>query len=310
MNAQPACPIADRAPPSPRDHRPARAALRGGAVALALALTAHAAEASEQESTARARAGDRITYNIPLDLGITIAAGTIWLGTQLGQDLLAAERCRWCDRNGDGTDALNGFDGAVRSLRWADPTAANTVSDILGYAIMPASALGLNAMAAGLDDRIDEAWVNSLLIVEATFLAAMTTQLVKFVAARERPFVHYRTDEVTKPSDNNVSFFSAHTNFSFAIAVSSGMIASLRGYRHAPWVWAGGLPLAASIGYLRIAADRHYATDVITGALVGTLSGIFIPLLFHAAPAKDERASLAPSGMSASGTGFSATWRF
>ncbi|MGK4005174.1 phosphatase PAP2 family protein [Sorangium sp. So ce1036] len=309
MSPQPACPVADRAPPPRRRRRPGRARRRGAAaiaapLALALALTARAGEASEPA------AGDRITYNLPLDLGITIAAGTLWLGTQLGQEVLAADRCGWCDRNGDGSDALNGLDGAARSLRWADPTAANTASDVLGYVVSPASALGLNALAAGLDDRLDEAWINSLLIAEATFVASMTTQLVKFAVARERPFVHYRSDEVTKPSDNNVSFFSAHTNFSFAIAVSSGMVASLRGYRHAPWVWAGGLPIAAGIGYLRIAADRHYFTDVITGAVVGTLSGVLVPLLFHAAPAKAERASLAPSSVSVSDRVISATWRF
>jgi membrane-associated phospholipid phosphatase len=35
----------------------------------------------------------------------------------------------------------------------------------------------------------------------------------------------------------------------------------------------------AATGYLRIAADRHYATDVLAGAAVGTGVGLGWPLL-------------------------------
>jgi membrane-associated phospholipid phosphatase len=42
-----------------------------------------------------------------------------------------------------------------------------------------------------------------------------------------------------------------------------------------------GLPLAAATGYLRVAADRHYFTDVVGGMLVGAIVGVGIPLLFH-----------------------------
>jgi membrane-associated phospholipid phosphatase len=41
------------------------------------------------------------------------------------------------------------------------------------------------------------------------------------------------------------------------------------------------MPLAGLVGYFRIAADRHYLTDVLTGALLGTGMGILLPWLFH-----------------------------
>ncbi len=57
--------------------------------------------------------------------------------------------------------------------------------------------------------------------------------------------------------------------------------ASLRGYRGAPYVWALGVPLALLSGYLRIAADRHYTSDVLLGAALGSLFGGLVPWLLH-----------------------------
>lgn len=290
------------------------AALRGRlcAVSIAVGIGLVARTGAAAEPGTSTAVNDRVTYDFAIDLPIALAAGSIWLGSQLMQPILAAKDCRWCDRADDGSDTLNGVDKAMRGLRWSSTRTANDVSNAIGYVVSPLSALGLNALAAELDGRINEAPANTLLILEATFVASTITQLVKFTVGRERPFVHYLPDDektkTSKPSDNNVSFFSAHTNFSFAIAVSSGTIASLRGYRHAPWVWAGGLTVAASVGYLRIAADRHYFTDVLTGALVGSIAGFTIPFLFHRKVGASESTGLAPSSLSADGTTLSASW--
>jgi membrane-associated phospholipid phosphatase len=75
--------------------------------------------------------------------------------------------------------------------------------------------------------------------------------------------------------------------------VAAATTAQLRGYRAAPYLWAIGLPLAAFTGYARMAADRHYFTDVLTGALVGSAVAAAVPLLMHA------RRQL-PAGLSAS----------
>jgi membrane-associated phospholipid phosphatase len=110
-------------------------------------------------------------------------------------------------------------------------------------------------------------------------------QATKLLFARERPFVHHMPAEerasTAHPSDNNVSFYSGHTSFAFALATASGTVASLRGYRLAPLVWGTLLPFAALTGYLRIAGDKHYFTDVLTGMLVGSGVGVLLPLVFH-----------------------------
>ncbi len=46
------------------------------------------------------------------------------------------------------------------------------------------------------------------------------------------------------------------------------------------------------MGYLRIAADKHYFSDVATAAIIGSIVGVGVPLIFHS----PERAAPAPAG--------------
>ncbi len=231
--------------------------------------------------------------DIATDLTITGAAAAVWLGAEALKPQLARSACRWCDRNSDGTDALNSVDADVRSaLRWSSTSTAAAISDVLGYGLLPGAALAWNALAS---HRAGGRWstigTDALLVGEALMVASALSQIAKFAVARERPFVHAlpsaEKPHTESPSDNNLSFFSAHTMWAFTVVTASGTVASLRGYREAPAVWAVGIPLAATTGYLRIAADKHYLSDVIVGALAGTAIGVGIPLLFHNRRAPD-----------------------
>jgi membrane-associated phospholipid phosphatase len=169
-------------------------------------------------------------------------------------------------------------------LRWQNPGAADTASNVIGLAMMPLAA-GANAIAAAHDERASSIGVDLLIVAEAGILAADLNQLVKFTAGRERPFVHVLTPDqkalTRDPADNNLSFFSGHTCVTMAVAVAAGTTASLRKYSWAPIVWVTGVPLSLTTGYLRIGADKHYFTDVMTGALVGALVGFAVPYVFH-----------------------------
>ena len=66
-----------------------------------------------------------------------------------------------------------------------------------------------------------------------------------------------------------------------AAAFSTYIICSL--YAGEPWAVpavAGGWTLAAATAALRIAGGSHYTTDVLAGALIGSLTGVLIPF-FH-----------------------------
>jgi membrane-associated phospholipid phosphatase len=118
--------------------------------------------------------------------------------------------------------------------------------------------------------------MDALVMLEAVALTADLNGASKDAFARRRP-----SAGLGATGGGNKSFFSGHTSLAFALAASAGTISTLRGYPSAPWVWAGGMALASSVGYLRIAGDAHWATDVVTGAVVGGLVGFAVPWAFH-----------------------------
>jgi membrane-associated phospholipid phosphatase len=243
---------------------------------LARGSTARGEDQGPHKETAPRR--DELTYDVRVDLPLTLAAGALWLGSDLVGDHFAPDGCRWC--------ASNGLDDAFRdAFHWENTGAAHDASNVLAYVALPAAEVGLLALAAWRDGRRGELAGNVLVVGEAVAISGVLGQLVKYTVGRERPYVHAlppaEKSATDDPGDNNLSFYSAHTSFAFALATAAGSVATLRGYRMAPAIWAVGTAAALTIGYLRIAADRHYFTDVVTGAAVGTAVGVGVPFLFH-----------------------------
>lgn len=239
-------------------------------ITLATALlpaTAHAAEP----------AGPRMQVNFPVDLTISGVGAAIWLTTEFLKGKIAPSTCHWCEPPAGDLAVKN-------ALRWSNTKPADITSYVTGFALAPMAALGLDAIAVHARGGSFLEWgEDATVIVESIIVAANINQLVKFTVGRERPFVHDLAPAdkpLTKsPGDNNLSFYSGHTMLGFVSAVSAGTVASLKGYRAAPWIWGTGLTLAAATGYLRIAADKHYFTDVLTGAIMGSAAGFLVPWL-------------------------------
>jgi membrane-associated phospholipid phosphatase len=63
--------------------------------------------------------------------------------------------------------------------------------------------------------------------------------------------------------------------------------------------WIGGVGISSATAALRVAAGRHFTSDVITGALIGMGVGAAVPLA-HVRPRRHDRGprrwSLMPSG--------------
>src|SRR5258706_7321255 len=78
---------------------------------------------------------------------------------------------------------------------------------------------------------------------ERTLIIVGATEIVKRLTHRTRP-----------DDSDNLSFFSEHTEL------------SAQNKR-----WQISIPLMTSTGYLSIAANKHYLTDVIVGGVVGSL---------------------------------------
>ena len=249
------------------------------------------------------------------DPAIAAFASAAWETTELvSKDVLAPSACRWCDRTPDGIDRLNALDRWGRGARWDSIEAqhtAGTLSNVVGFGALPAAIAGIDVALAGAAGARHLATEDLVLVWQSMALAMLLNQSVKFIAARERPFVHVLPPEerqaTADPLDNNLSFFSGHATFAFSAAVAAGTVAELRAYPGRAWVWAVGIPLATATAYLRMAADKHYLTDVLVGAAVGSAFGAGIPLLLHprehaTVTAMEIRLVPAGSGAALSGT--------
>jgi membrane-associated phospholipid phosphatase len=158
------------------------------------------------------------------------------------------------------------------ALRLRDPTSARYArrgADLLVGAVIPAGVLAASALGAWHDGAPRELLEDAVVVVEAATLAANLTALSK------------RTFERRRPDGGGGSFFSAHVARAFVLATAAGSVASIRGRESAPWIWAGGLTLATGVGYLRVAGDAHWVTDVAAGAAIGSAVGIAVPWLLH-----------------------------
>jgi membrane-associated phospholipid phosphatase len=237
-----------------------------------------------------------LPYDPAIELPLTAAGIVAYV---LSDTVLKAElapgTCRWC--------APNGLDGAVRdALVWDDPHAAAVASNWTGHAGVPLAVLGAMAYERRGGAEMRGLVIDALVIIEAVTIASDLNQVVKMTVGRERPFVHALPEgdkpATDNPPDNNLSFYSGHTTWTFAFATAAGTIASRRGYRSAPVVWGAGLALAATTGYLRIAGDKHYLTDVLTGAAIGWA----VPSLLHPARPRAVEVVPAPNGIAVVGT--------
>jgi membrane-associated phospholipid phosphatase len=249
------------------------AAGAGAAFALASPTTAHA----------DAPRPHQLKYDVALDATVIGVSTALVLGSELVRSVKPLT-CRWCDRDGE-SDRLNALDRWGRTLKWRDPLRAQFDSGVTAFLLEPAFAMVDMIVVAGADDADRAFPVDLLVISEAVAVSTFLNQATKLVFARERPFVHVLPPgdrpKTPAPSDNNVSFYSGHSALSFSLASAAGTVATLRGYRLMPLVWATLVPLAAATGYLRIAGDKHYLSDVLTGAVLGTAVGVALPLLFH-----------------------------
>jgi membrane-associated phospholipid phosphatase len=221
-----------------------------------------------------------------VDLAVTASGAAALLAFEAFGKKALPLSCNWCERDVSGKDLLNGFDRFGRGAAWpvADQNTASKISDDLVNAAIPLSMVGLEALVAHQDGALSQTPNDLLIIAESAVLAGLVNLTAKSTFRRERPYVYLRDaggSHLTASVDDNFSFYSGHTSMAFSLATAAGTVATLRGYHNAWMVWAVGIPLATATGYLRMAADRHYLSDVLVGAGMGSAFGVGVPLLLH-----------------------------
>ncbi len=179
--------------------------------------------------------------------------------------------------------SVPGFDAGIRrALVWGNTSRADTWSGYETYYISPV--VGIALLIASDRDASPTRLIDDLLpVVETVAVVQVATQFAKYAFARQRPFLHYNDTSVTAGSDANSSFWSGHSSFGFALTSAAATVCHFRHYWTEPYVWAAGITLSVSTEYLRIAADKHYASDVVVGGLVGIGAGLLVPRLMQRA---------------------------
>ncbi len=220
-----------------------------------------------------------------LGAGVAVSAGAVWLGAELTP--LSPEELARLD-----AAELPGLDRPATGL-WSP--AAATASDVLGYGAVAAPLLLLADTGAGAD-----AGDIGLMYAQTLLLERGTIGVIKALVRRPRPFTYNpdpRIDDRLRRSRHAVrSFPSGHTAGAFMAAVFAGEV-----YAHLHpddparhWIRAGGLAVAAATGWLRVRAGRHFPSDVLAGAAIGSLIGWAVPRLHEVDRASEGAAGPRP----------------
>lgn len=222
---------------------------------------------------------DLVGHGVPL-----LVCGTIWISTHVWRMRRPPAPLVWTGADEEGRERVNALDRKGRELLlWNDPMLARQLSNVLANFLVPAGAAGL-AVAAGLKGG-GGPFADVLVAAEAMVYAGTISQAAKLIFRRQRPFARFSPPvEPTQgtlrlPDDDNLSFFSSHTSTTMAFAFAVAQIATRRRVR-TPLVFILGIASGLT-GYLRIASDRHYVTDVLAGGAVGALVGTAVPRLLH-----------------------------
>jgi membrane-associated phospholipid phosphatase len=200
------------------------------------------------------------------------------------------------------------FDEAVRTaVRLRNPGARDairTASDIT---------LATNiALVSVLDSLIVPVWSGSpevasqltLMNAQAFSLNILVATLLFKAVARERPLIRScREDPTSDPlcgTGDYASFPSSHTSTAFTAAGLSCVHHQFLPIYGGAWdgvACAGSIAIALATGTFRVLGDRHYASDVIFGAIFGFSLGYIYPWLFHYRYDLDNRPNLTTDEM-------------
>jgi membrane-associated phospholipid phosphatase len=152
----------------------------------------------------------------------------------------------------------------------------------------------------GMLAKKPQAVSTALLALESFALASLVTRIPKTLVGRQRPdnWQGYGPYAIDGPF-HGTSFPSGHTTASFAVA---SVIATQ--YRDHTWIPITAYSVATLAGLSRIYDNRHWLSDVVAGAAIGTLVGNLV-----SRRARNSRLSVAPYGNSAiQGIKLAYTW--
>jgi membrane-associated phospholipid phosphatase len=201
---------------------------------------------------------------------MAVSALTIGIPALLASRIID-ERCP-CDRGG-----VNGFDRSA--IRNHDDTLAVLSTVTVGLAV--ASPLALDWALLGRGDALTS---DALVFAEVLLVNGALTQLVKYSVQRPLPRTYAGDPRFLRDPRGYRSFYSGHTSTAAAALTAAAFTARQRYGEHV-WPWLVDAAVASSVALERVAAGRHFPTDVIVGAAAGAAVGVAVPWLHRRSPA-------------------------
>lgn len=188
------------------------------------------------------------------------------------------------------------IDDAVRNSMVLSTQAGREAADTASYVTLGAALAAPFAIDAviysGLIERdFSQAVRTAFIALQAFVFNFSINEPIKAIVSRARPYTTgcekdgsgYSPACGTK--DANRSFYSGHSSTAFTAAgllcrnhLSLGLA---RSQSQNFVVCTSALTIAAATAVLRISADRHYLSDVLTGATIGFAVGYFLPKLLY-----------------------------
>jgi membrane-associated phospholipid phosphatase len=182
------------------------------------------------------------------------------------------------------------FRDAWKTNSESTKTLAGTWSTWGYYGLLAYPLLVDGAIAAGRGGT-DLALQTTLINLEAFAVSAFVFRVTEATVRRARPYVYeciQRTGSYEQCKESGLggtnSFVSGHVAIA---ATGAGLMCThhlnLKLYGAVGSPIACGVAIAATlgVGYGRIVSDNHYMTDVLSGMIVGGLSGWLVPSLLH-----------------------------
>ena len=224
---------------------------------------------------------NRLTFNgsgefFKLDLltdSIIAGTGVTFLGTEILINKFAHIKNKEWDGSPFDKNDVPSFD---RVFMQPFSRGFNTAGDIFQFvALLSPAAL----IAAPMEE-----WLTIGVMYAETVLATYSLkEFTKALVNRTRPYMYY--DEkplgLIEKGDWNESFPSGHAALAFSGATFASYVFS-KYFNDSPWkyvVTAASYSIAAATAIFRVAGGKHFLTDVLAGAAIGTAVGFVVPWL-------------------------------
>ena len=191
----------------------------------------------------------------------TLTAPLRWQGREwtgfMFVGLAVAGTMRWADRPADRYNRGKPPRSERRLWNNVSDLSANGSLVVLGGLFVAGYGFG--------QDRARRVWLEG---VEASLIASsLLSPVLKMSVGRHRPDAQSHAFNF-RPFSGNASFPSGHTTQAFAIAV---VLATA--YSDHPWVGITALSVAGAVGYSRLYLHKHFLSDVMAGAVLGSAVG-------------------------------------